>query len=154
MPRLALAFALLFAVLLIQPSASAAEFKIGGLTVTDAWARATPGTSKVGAAYLAVSADGQSADKLVGVATPVAERAEIHTHIEDNGVMQMRQLESLDIAAGGTRKLAPGGDHIMLMGLKAPLSEGETFPLTLTFEKAGALVVTVTVTGVGAMGAP
>jgi periplasmic copper chaperone A len=120
------------------------------VSVSKAWTRATPGGSTIGAAYVTLSA--QSNDVLLSVSTPVAARAEIHTHIEDDGVMKMRKIEKIAISAGTERSLKPGGDHIMLFDLKEPMQQGETIPLTLNFEKAGSVTVTATVESVGAQG--
>ena len=108
-----------------------------GLTASKAWARATPGGATIGAAYLEIAASDATGDKLTAVSSPVAGRAEVHTHAEVDGVMKMRRLEAIDIPAGMAHVLAPGGDHIMLFDLKRPLMQGESFPLTLSFEKAG-----------------
>jgi periplasmic copper chaperone A len=128
--------------------ANAAE---DGPRIEHAWARATPGAAKVGAAYLTVRAP--AADKLVGATSPVAGRVEFHTHADENGVMTMREVAGgVDLPAGRTVELNPGGVHLMLLDLKRPLKEGESFPLTLAFEKAGKREVTVQVEKVGAMG--
>src|SRR3546814_9738821 len=82
---------------------------------------------------------------LVATEGEVAERVELHTHTMDGNVMQMRRVEFVEIPAQGEAALQPGGIHIMLIGLKQPLREGERFPLTLTFEKAGAVTVEVAV---------
>src|SRR5690606_10830983 len=84
--------------------------------------------------------------------SPVAETAELHTHIKDGEVMRMRPVEAIEVPAGGSVTLKPGGDHVMLMSLRAPLKEGETFPLTLIFEHRGSREVDVTVKSVGATG--
>src|SRR3546814_16908753 len=86
---------------------------------------------------------------LVATEGEVAERVELHTHTMDGNVMQMRRVEALEIPAQGKAALQPGGIHIMLIGLKQPLREGERFPLTLTFAKAGAVTVEVAVEAVG-----
>jgi periplasmic copper chaperone A len=123
------------------------------VTVTNAWARATPGGATIGAAYAVIEAAvGGSGDVLVSISTPVAGRAEIHTHIEEDGVMKMRKAGKITVAAGGKHVLVPGGDHIMLFDLKAPLKQGQPIPLTLTFEKSGAIPVNATVEAVGANG--
>ena len=118
--------------------------------VTKAWARATPGKSTIGAAYATVTAP--AGDKLIGAATPVAGSAQIHEHSMENGIMKMRQVDAVPLPAGQAVTLSPGGYHIMLMDLKAPLVAGQSFPLTLTFEKAGTVEAMVTVGGVGASG--
>jgi copper(I)-binding protein len=118
--------------------------------VTRAWARATPGKSTIGTAYATVTAP--AGDRLIGAATPVAGVAQIHQHTMENGVMKMRQVDAVPLPAGQAVVLSPGGYHIMLMDLKAPLVAGQSFPLTLTFEKAGTVETDVTVGGVGASG--
>ena len=119
--------------------------------VKDAWARASFGPT--GAAYFSVTNHGGAADRLVALRTPVAAKAELHEDKIDNGVMKMRLLKSLTIASGQSVVLKPGTDHVMLTGLKQPLKQGESFPLTLTFEKGGDVQVMVRVEGAGAMGA-
>jgi copper(I)-binding protein len=120
------------------------------VAVTQAWARATPGKSTIGAAYATVTAS--AGDRLIAVATPVAGAAQLHQHTMDNGVMKMRQVDAVPLPAGQAVTLSPGGYHIMLVDLKAPLVAGQGFPLTLTFEKAGTVETIVTVGGVGASG--
>lgn len=121
-----------------------------GITVTDAWSRATPGTATPGVAYLTIT-DRGAADTLTAVSTPVAASAMLHQSKTENGISSMTPVEALPIAAGGTVTLAPGGYHIMLEGLKQPLKAGDSFPLTLTFAHAGAVTATVTVKPLGAM---
>jgi periplasmic copper chaperone A len=124
------------------------EVKAAGakaITVIAPWSRATPGASKNGAVFLEIKSAADDADKLLSVGGGVAENIEIHNHINDNGIMQMRRVTFIEIAGGGSTKLVPGGYHIMLLGLKQPLKAGETFKLTLTFEKAGTIDVDVAV---------
>lgn len=116
-----------------------------GIAVVAPWSRATPGAAKNGAVFLEIKAAADAADKLLSVSGAVADNIEIHNHINDNGIMQMRRVDAVDIAEGGSTKLVPGGYHIMLLGLKQPLKVGETFKLKLTFEKAGAVDVDVAV---------
>lgn len=120
------------------------------ITVTQPWARATPAPGGAGAAFMTISNAG-AADELVKAASPVANVAELHTHTMEGGVMRMSAVPAIEIPANGSATLAPGGLHVMLMGLKAPLAEGSSFPLTLTFAKAGEMTVTVPVMGPGAM---
>jgi periplasmic copper chaperone A len=122
----------------------------GQLEVANAWARATPGKAATGAAYVTIQSP--TADKLVAASTPVAKKAELHTMSMEGMVMKMRPLASVDIPAGQAVSLQPGGMHIMLVGLAKPLKTGQTFPLTLTFEKAGSRTVNVAVEKIGAMG--
>jgi periplasmic copper chaperone A len=130
--------------------ASAALAQTNQLEVTNAWARATPGKAENGAAYLTIQSP--TADRLLSVSSPVAKKAELHTMSMEGMVMKMRPLAGLDIPVGQAVTLKPGGEHIMLEGLGAPLREGQSFPLTLTFEKAGTRTVTVAVEKPGAAG--
>lgn len=127
--------------------------KAGDLTVTDGWARAsaTP-VAKAGAAYIGVQNTGAHDDVLVSATSPVAKRVEIHTHKHENGVMKMRPAGDVTVSAGHGIAMEPGGLHVMLMGLKKPLKEGEHFPVTLTFKNAGDVTVPVMTLGVAASG--
>ena len=129
---------------------SAALAQTSQLDVNNAWARATPGKAENGAAYVTIVSP--TADRLVSVSTPVAKQAQLHTMEMKGMVMEMRPVAGIDIPAGKPVSLKPGGEHIMLLGLAQPLREGQTFPLTLNFEKAGAKSVTVAVEKPGAMG--
>jgi copper(I)-binding protein len=128
--------------------ASAALAQPAQLEVNNAWARATAGKADTGAAYVTIQSP--TADRLVSLSTPVAKKAELHTMSMQGMVMKMRPRSGLEIPAGEPVTLKPGGDHIMLMGLNQPLRAGQTFPLTLDFEKAGPRTVTVTVERAGA----
>lgn len=133
---------------LLPAAALAGETKAGDLTVVDPWARATIGSQNVGAAYVTIRNRGATADRLVGVRTDAAEDAALHTStVTAEGVAEMRPVDSVEIPPGGEAKLAPRGTHIMLMGLKAPLVAGRSFPLTLEFERAGAVQVEARVEG-------
>ena len=130
--------------------ATAALAQTNQLEVTSAWARATPAKAENGVAYLTIRSS--TPDRLVSVSSPVAKKAELHTMSMEGMVMKMRPLAGLDIAAGQPVTLKPGGEHIMLLGLSEPLREGQSFPLTLSFEKAGTREVTVVVEKPGAGG--
>jgi copper(I)-binding protein len=132
------------AALMIAASAAAQE---GAVEVTDAWARATPGKAENGAVYLTLASS--APDRLTGLATPIAAKAELHMMTMEGSVMKMRPLAGIDLPAGQKVTLKPGGAHIMLVGLKQPLRPGQSFPLTLYFAKAGASEVTVTVAKAG-----
>ena len=119
----------------------ARDYKLGNLTIQQPWARASIGAAKAGAAYLTVTNAGGEADRLIGVASPVAKRAEIHAQLIEAGVSKMRRVDAIEVAPGEPAVLRPGGLHIMLMGLNAPLIEGELLPLSLTFERAGMVEV-------------
>jgi copper(I)-binding protein len=130
--------------------ASAALAQPTQLEVKNAWAGATPGKAENGAAYLTIQSP--TADRLVSVSSPVAKKAELHSMSMQGAVMKMRPIDGLDVPAGQPVALKPGGEHIMLMGLNQQLHEGQSFPLTLDFEKAGPRTVTVTVEKAGAKG--
>jgi copper(I)-binding protein len=133
---------------LLPAAALAGETRAGDLTVVDPWARATIGNQNVGAAYVTIRNRGAAADRLVGVRTDAAEDAALHTStVTSAGVAEMRPVDSIEIPPGGEAKLAPRGTHIMLMGLKAPLVAGKSFPLTLEFARAGAVEVEARVEG-------
>ncbi|WP_374424880.1 copper chaperone PCu(A)C [Chromobacterium sp.] len=131
---------------LLSAGAMAHEFKLGDLKIGHPWSRAMPESSPTGGVYLLLSNRGKAADKLLSASTPRAAKAELHTHINDNGVMRMREVAGgVEVAAGQQVKFAPGSYHVMLMGLKQPLRAGDHFPLTLRFEKAGSVTVDVAV---------
>ncbi|WP_245837798.1 copper chaperone PCu(A)C [Niveispirillum lacus] len=136
-------------------SAAAALLFVGAaqaeISVSNPFSRASAPQAKAGAAFMTLSIDA-GADKLLGASSPVAETVELHTHLMEGGIARMRPVEGgIAVTAGTPTELKPGGLHIMLMGLKAPLKQGESFPLTLKFEKAGEVPVTVPVQGPGAM---
>ena len=124
--------------------------KAGTLAVEGAWARATPHGAKVGAGYLTILNSGSEADTLIGIATPVAGKGEIHDMTMTDGVMRMRALpEGIEIPAGGTATLAPGGKHLMFMDLKEPLVSDASLPVTLTFKSGASVEVTFPIRPIG-----
>lgn len=143
---------LALAAICVMP-ASAQQVKAGDLVLDHAWARATPGGAKVGGGYLTIENKGTTPDKLIGGSSPAAAKVEVHEMAMNNGVMTMRPVKGgLSIAPGQSVTLAPGGYHIMMMQLKAPLKKGDKVPVTLTFEKAGEVNVTFDIQGIGATG--
>lgn len=145
------ALAFLALVTICASPASAQQVKIGDLVLDHPWARATPTGAKVGAGYVTITNKGNAADRLVYASSPVAGKIEVHEMTTQNNVMKMRELPGgLPIEAGKTVSLAPGGYHLMLMGLKAPLKNGDKVPVTFNFEKAGKVDVTLDVGSVGA----
>ena len=130
--------------------ASGAMGQTGQLEIKTPWARATPGHAENGAAYLTIVSP--TADRLTAVSSPVAKKVELHTMSMQGGVMKMRPLAAIDIPAGQPVTLSPGGMHMMLEGLTQPLREGQSFPLTLSFDHAGPQQVTVAIERAGAMG--
>ena len=146
--RFLLAIAAL-AMAIVPLAADAADMTRNGITVSEAWARETPGGSTNGAVYLTIKADQGTSDTLVSVSTPAAQRAELHTHIMDGTIMRMRKIESVPIQASTSRQLVPSGDHIMLFDLKAPLKAEETMELVLVFAKAGDIKIDVPIRTMG-----
>jgi copper(I)-binding protein len=129
----------------------AAEFKVGAITIETPWSRATPGGAKVAAGYLTIKNGAATPDRLVSATADIAGRAEIHQMSMTDGMMKMRGLtDGLPIPAQGSVTLEPASYHLMFLDLKRPFTEGETFPGTLTFEKAGTVSVTFEVRGAGA----
>ena len=129
----------------------AQEVKAGDLVITQAWSRATPGGAKVAGGYLTIENKGSAPDRLVGGSADVAANVEVHEMATRNGVMTMRPIEGgLAIEPGKTVKLAPGGLHLMMLNLKGGLKQGDKVPVTLEFQKAGKVTVSLEVQGVGA----
>lgn len=117
-----------------------------GIHIHDAWARPTVKGMNMGGAFMAVHNDNAKADTLIGGSSPLADRVEIHTHINDNGVMRMREVKDGVLLPQKTETvLKPGSYHIMFMGLKRQLKEGDKFPLTLKFKNAKEQTVEVQV---------
>jgi hypothetical protein len=128
-----------------------ASFAVGDLVIESPWARES--VTRTGAAYLTVRNGGDADDRLIGVATEVADKAELHASVVQDGVMRMRPLEAVEVPAHGEAALEPGGIHVMLIGLKAPLEEGGTFALMLVFENAGEIEVMATIEDIAHGGA-
>ena len=132
-------------------TAHAEDVKVGDLVIRQAWSRATPNGAKTGGGYLTIENKGSAPDRLIGGMADVAGKVQVHEMSMDNGVMKMRPVDNgLAIDPGKTVKLAPGGYHLMMMDLKAPLKQGDKVPVTLEFEKAGKVTVSLDVKGVGA----
>ncbi len=143
------------ALLALAPLAQAQQPAPATMEIARAWSRATPAAAPVGAGYLALTNRGAQADRLIGGSTEVATRIEIHEMRMDDGVMKMRELpDGLEVKPGVTVELKPGGYHLMLMGLKRGLREGERFKAQLTFASGGKAEVEFMVQGLGATMAP
>jgi copper(I)-binding protein len=127
------------------------QYKLGPLEIDTPWSRATPGDAPNGVVYVTIKTTGAEPDRLTGVESPAADQTQIHDMQVEGDVSQMWLIGEMDIPAGQTVTLAPDHAHIMLVGLKKPLELAQTFPLTLTFEKAGSVTVEVTVEPAGAM---
>lgn len=135
MKKTALTFCLSLGLTLLAASAQAQT------TVTEPWARGTVPAQKATGLFLQLQS--KDAARLVGGSTPAAGRVEIHEMAMEDGVMKMRQISALDLPAGKTIELKPGGYHLMLMDLKAPLKQGDSLPLSLQVERAGKPVETL-----------
>ena len=131
--------------------AFADDVTIGSLKISAPWARATPKGAAVGGGYLTITNTGNTPDRLVGGTTEIASRFEVHEMSMDNGVMKMRQLaQGLEIKPGEKIEFKPGSYHVMFMGLKQQLTQGQHFKATLQFEKAGKVDVDFAIEGLGA----
>jgi hypothetical protein len=120
------------------------------MMIDNAWSRATPPGATVGAGYFTVTNKGSAPDRLIGVTSTAADHAEVHEMTMKNGVMTMRPLANgIEIKPGETVQLKPGGNHVMMFGLKQPLKAGEKVRGTLTFEKAGTVDIEFAVQGIG-----
>ena len=115
------------------------------ITVSHAWARATVPSAKNGAVFLTITAPPSLSDKLIAVRSSAAEEAQLHRHIMENGIARMASIAAIELAQGKAVKLDPQGLHVMLVGLKKPLQEGDRIALTLVFEKSGDMPVEVPV---------
>ena len=124
--------------------ADAHQFKLGAITIGHPYARATAAGQPTGGGYMSFANAGP-ADKLVAISADVSTSVELHTMTMEGDVMRMRQVDAIELAAGKTVELKPGGYHVMFVGLKAPLKAGDKFPAKLKFEKAGEVDVTFNV---------
>lgn len=139
-----------FAVVVGAP-ATADNYKLGPLQIAGPWTRATPKGAPVGVGYMKITNTGNAPDRLLEGSSNVADRFELHEMSMDNGVMKMRPVKGgLEIKPGETVELKPGGLHVMFVGLKKPLLQGERVKGTLVFEKAGTIEVEYPVAPLGA----
>src|SRR4051812_37122602 len=148
--------AVLFGVMLclLADGVLAAGYTLGTLQIGQPWARATPRGAAVAGAYLSVTNTGPTADRLVGGSIAVANRFEFHSMEMEDGIAKMRPVTGgLEIKPGQTVELKPGGLHVMLLGLKQPLQQGQRLKGTLVFEKAGKIDVEFSVESIAATGA-
>lgn len=131
--------------------AGASDYTAGNIEVRQPYATPTPPGSKIGAAYFAAENRGPQDDRLLGASSPAAARVEIHSgEIGTDGVMRMRELDAVALPAGKSFEMKPGqGNHLMLMELGKPLKEGDSFPMTLEFERGGKVEVQVRVQAAG-----
>ncbi len=121
-----------------------------GVDVRSGWARASAGRAVNGAAYLVIANSGHRNDRLTGASSGVAERTEIHDHVDDNGVLRMIRLDGVDLPAGKTVSFRPGGRHIMLLNLREPLRAGDGFEVELFFASGARKRAEIAVRPIGA----
>ena len=132
--------------LIVVVLAPAVALSADAVRVIDPWARATVPGQKVGGVYMEIVSPRDA--RLVGVASPAAGTAEVHSMTMDGGTMRMRAVEALDLPAGTPVKLAPGGFHVMLFDLKKPLVAGQKVPITLVIEETGKRAHKITVSAI------
>lgn len=131
-----------FALLIVTVLVLTACGQAGGIAIKDAYTRATPTGATTTGAFMVITNGGTQPDRLISAASPAAGTVELHETITEGGIMKMQaHPEGWEIPAGGSLQLAPGGKHIMLIDVGAPLKEGDTVEITLTFEKAGAIKI-------------
>jgi len=136
---------------LAAPAAQATDYNVGPMQISAPWARATPKGASSGAAYMTITNTGKTPDKVSCVSSDASAECRIHAMTMDNGVMQMRPVESgLEIKPGETVTLKPGGFHMMLVNLKHPLEQGKTVKATLKFDTAGSIDVDYPIAAIGA----
>lgn len=131
---------------------SCPSWQSGDLTLTNAWSRATIGVERPAVFYVEIANAGSTDDALTAISTPLAGMPMLHETVVTDGVATMPHVSRVPVPAGSAVSLAPGGYHGMLMGLTAALAEGETFPMTLTFERAGEVTIDVGIAGFAARG--
>ena len=132
------------AVLAMAAPAAAHEEKTGDITFVHPWSRPAP-QGQNGVIYLEIRNGGAADDRLIAVSTPLATKVELHKSTMEEGIHRMEKVESIAVPASGSVELAPGGLHVMLVGLKFMLLAEETIPVTFTFEHAGDITTGVAV---------
>ena len=153
-PKILHRLAIAAAIAILAVPAIAHDYKLGSLEIVQPWTRATPATAQSGGGFLTITNKGTTPDRLMSARSTASDKVEVHEVRMENNVMKMRELDKgLEIPAGATVMLKPGGYHIMFMGLKAPFAKDTKVPVTLVFEKAGSLDVELAVEALG-MSAP
>ena len=136
---------------LAAPAAQATDYDVGSIHISQPWSRATPKGASSGAAYMTITNNGKTPDRVSCVSSDASAECQIHTMTMDNGVMLMRPVEGgLEIKPGETVTLKPGGFHMMLLNLKHPLEQGNTVKATLKFDTAGTVDVDYPIAAIGA----
>ncbi len=136
---------------LAMTAASAADYDVGSIHISEPWSRATPKGASTGAAYMTLTNNGKTPDRVNCVSSDASAECQIHSMTMDNGVMQMRPVEGgLEIKPGETVTLKPGSFHVMLLNLKHPLEQGNAMKATLKFDSAGTVDVEYPILAIGA----
>ncbi len=137
--------ALCFSAALLPNVMLAQDYVLKSLKIDHLFARATPTGAKTGGVFFTVENRGEIGDTLIRASSPIAGNVELHHMAVEAGVMRMRAIPAVEVKPGGKLELKPGGYHLMLFDLRQPLKNGDKFPLTLTFDRAGTLEVSVVV---------
>ena len=122
--------------------------------IENPWTRATAPGAKVAGGYMLIRNAGAAGDRLVSASSPAAAKVELHVHLNDGGVMRMREVRGYDVPSKGSFQLKPGGAHLMFIEIKRPFKEGDKLPVKLKFEKAGEVNAEFQVGGMGTSAAP
>lgn len=139
----------------ITPAPAGQVIALGDLKLVGPFSRATPPRAPTGGAYFTIVDTGTEGDRLLSASTPLADEVQMHEMSVQNDIMRMRQVTAgLRVPEGGELALTPSGTHIMLVGLKQPLLQGETLPLTLVFERSGTITLDIPIASVAARQAP
>ena len=140
--------------LLLAAAALMATPAFAQVTIDNAWARATPPGATMAVGYMTIRNGLGAFDRLIAVSSPAAAKVEMHVTVQDGQVSRMREVKAYEVPAKGSFALAPGGAHLMLVDIKAPLRAGDKVPLLLRFEKAGAVKTELAVRPLGAASEP
>jgi len=133
-------------VAVISAPVIAHEQSAGQLELKHLWVKQVPG-ARNGAMFVEITNQGNTDDRLIAVRTDMAKKAQLHTQVIEDGIARMRRVEGIDIPAGGTVRLEPGGMHIMLLGIQGMQMDGAMVPVTLVFEGAGDISLTAAIEG-------
>jgi len=146
----------IFAIIICVAStmAIAADYKAGTIEIIAPWSRATAKGASTAIGYMTIKNDGAASDRLIGGSIAVADGFELHSMVMDNGVAKMRELKDVEIKPGQTIRFTPGGSHVMFVGLKRALANGEHVKGMLVFQHAGTVQIEYDVAGLGARDAP
>jgi copper(I)-binding protein len=140
--------------LLTWVTTTSAEDTSSKINVSNAWARATVPSAKNGALFLTMTAPPSFSDKLIAARSAAAERVQLHKHVMENGIAKMQSIAAIEVAPGKAVTLDPHGLHLMLVGLKNPLRDGDRVPLTLVFQQSGNITIEVPVLAANAAEPP